>query len=83
MPTPCRTIRNVPCPKPPEQVMRVPDWGCEGGRTKKSDIGARLVMRVVSGWKVGLVVQRRESLKWEPRKNCVEERETRTEGIDD
>jgi len=50
---------------------------------RKSDIGARLVITVERVWNVGLVERRRESLKWEPRKNVEGESDTRTQGMED
>jgi len=73
----------VPWPKPPEQVITAPAWGCDGGRTRKSEIGARLVMMDWLGWRVGLSVRVRESAKWEPRKMVEESSATRAEGMED
>jgi hypothetical protein len=78
---PWRTTRNVPWPKPPEQVISAPAWGCVGGRIKKSEIGARFVIIVWDGWRVGVVERRRESAKWEPRKRVWGSSEMSVEGI--
>ena len=49
---------------------------------RKSDIGARFVRIVWVGVRVGAVVRRRESAKWEPTKRDFESSETRTEGME-
>ena len=73
----------VPWPKPPEHVIRAPDWGWEGGRTRKSEMGARLVITVCFGWRVGFSDTVRESAKWDPMNNVVGSRRTSVAGIDD
>lgn len=71
----------MPWPKPPEQVIRAPAWGWVGGRTRKSEIGARFVIIVWVGWRVGVVERRIESAKWEPRKRVWVSKETSVDGI--
>ena len=73
----------VPWPKPPEQVIRAPDWGWEGGRTRKSEMGARLVITVCFGWRVGFRDTVRESAKWEPMNKVVGSKSTSVAGIED
>jgi len=73
----------VPWPKPPEQVITAPAWGCDGGRTRKSEMGARLVMIDWLWRKVGFSVTVRESAKWEPMNRVEESSATRAEGMED